>query len=152
MNVEVVERSRSSEIVRMLGRGMNDEIDRLLMQQALHAGPVPDVEGDVDKTRAVLLEPPEVPAGISIRTEELHAHVVVDADYAPADAVEKANGFRSDEPRGPGHEQRRALAVAHASVPQEESVGEQVFARFGEPRSDIASPAILLAPKRLCLL
>ena len=112
VDVEVVERPARREVVRRLSRAVNDEIGARVLDQRRHSGSIADVDVVVLEARRDLLQATEVRGRVSVRPEELPAHVVVDAVHAPALAVEGPNQLGADQPTRAGDE--RALHAARS--------------------------------------
>ena len=99
VGVEVVERNGGRAVVARLGGGMDDGIGADLLDQLQNAGPVTDVDFVMDEAGQVGLQALLVPTGITLRTEEHGALVVVNAMDLPAEAGEVQADFRAYQSR-----------------------------------------------------
>ena len=89
--------------MRRLGGGVDNyaRLDRLDERQ--HASAVANIELMVDETLEVLDEPVLIPAGVTLRTEEDRALVVIDAMNRVALSGEINANFRANKTRGTGY-------------------------------------------------
>jgi hypothetical protein len=99
-----IERDRRGQVVRRLGRGVNDDRGPERADQFEHARAVADVQFVVGEARQSLLEALLIPAGVALRAKEGFALVVVHAVNSEAAPVKKGGHFRANQPRGAGDE------------------------------------------------
>ena len=106
VHVEVVEGPAGGEVVRRLGGGVDDEVGLVSSDERVHAVAVPQVEVVVREALRLRPQAREVRCGIAEVTEEVAAHVVVDAVDVPAALVEEGDQLTADEAARPGDERR----------------------------------------------
>jgi len=83
---------------------MNNHIGFDFFNALEHIHAVSDVQLVVRETSAGFFEASLIPPCIALRTEEVGAHVVVDAVYFPAEGIEICDNFGADETGGTGYE------------------------------------------------
>ena len=106
VGVEVVEGNFGGEVVRGLGRGVDDAVGAEGSNEVEHGGAIADVDGVVDVVFEGLFEAFLVPGSIAIGTEELAALIVVEAVNGETALVKSLTDFRTDQSCRPGNENR----------------------------------------------
>jgi hypothetical protein len=144
VHVEVVEGAAARQVVRGLGRAVDDQVGHGLTNRAQHRRAVADIEHVVLEPPACRLEPPQVPGRVALRTKEVGAHVVVDAVHPRAALVKVTYSLRADQPTAPGydHFHVRFTLLSSSSVGV---AGVGVLASAGLPDRDRLKPELQLS-------
>jgi len=96
VHVEVVERPGGSQIMAELGSRMDNKRRPKRFQEQVYATPVADIEFVVVEILVCGLEPALIPAGIAPGTEEIRAHVIINAMDFPVQFTKVINHFRTN--------------------------------------------------------
>ncbi len=105
VDLEVVEGSRRGQVVRGLGRAVDDQVRRGPRRQGRGSRRGHECRGrGVQTCRRRSHQPLEVPRRVPRLAEEVAAHVVVDANHAETARVEEGDGLRADQAAGTGDE------------------------------------------------
>src|SRR5262249_48888190 len=114
---KIVKRATGGQIVAGLGGGMHDHVRPDLFQAAQHRRPVSYIEFVMSKSLVIFDQPLLVPACIALRTEKVHAHIVVGAMDPPAQAAEMRDYFRPDQSRAAADKKLlHFVAIFHTSA------------------------------------
>jgi hypothetical protein len=105
VDLEIVERPRRGQVVAGLGRAVNGDVELFRFEKAEYGVAVADVEVAVDKVPDARLEAPEGGPGVAARAEEIHTHVVVNAEHRVEVPVHLDDAFGTDEAAGARDEQ-----------------------------------------------
>src|SRR5207249_11480576 len=115
-----------------LRRAVDHEVEAGLPEQRRDSLAVPDVEVVVLKVARLRPQAGEVPGRISRLAEEAAAHVVVDADDAPSEAIEGLHRFGADEAAAAGDED--GLLLGHLTFPRVRPPATRGRGRHGRAR------------------
>jgi hypothetical protein len=97
VDVKVVERSGSGEIMTGLSSGVNNHVWLQRLETRKHLSAMSNVQFVVLKLRVQRLEPPLVPTRVATGPEEIGPHVVVDTMDLPIQPGEIIHDFRPDQ-------------------------------------------------------
>lgn len=104
IDVEIIERPAGGQVVAGLGSGMNDERWFQFRHELGDFRSIANIEFEMLKGGPGVTQSLLIPASISLRAEEIAAHVVVDAKDAPIARGEVGGDFGADQAGGTGDE------------------------------------------------
>ncbi len=97
VDIKVVERNAGRQVVRGLGRGVDDDGRLERLDQLQHGAAITNIKLVVCEPCQRLPQPLPVPAGVALRAEERLALVVVHAVNREAASMEDGSDFRADQ-------------------------------------------------------
>lgn len=136
VDVEVFEGPGGSEVVAGLRGGVDDDGGAEGGEEGADGSAVADVEFVVAEIPVGIEEPLLVPAGVAAGSEEIGAHVVVDAVDGPSKAGEVGDHFGADEAGGAGDEKDIHLKVESGKLKVEMQHWRDHFSFFKFQVSD----------------
>jgi hypothetical protein len=95
VDINIVKRAVLGQVVRGLGRAVDDQVGVNLLEDFRHGPPVPDVQRAMLETAAGLTQVPQGPGGVPLRPEEVGPHVIVNPVDPRAAMIEITDGLRS---------------------------------------------------------